>query len=150
MTDIVYNKNGVAFDIDAIATDLNGKADTDLTNVTNSSGFRKLTEVYNNGTSGYKVYAEYNPSTGDYIGEWCEQWGRKVNSSNKVISFVKEFANINYNVSCDYVGNESSNNHYTYHALSLTTTSMRISVDRGGTNCDDGIELHWCASGYLK
>lgn len=37
MTDIVYNKNGVAFDIDAIATDLNGKADVDLTNL-NSSG----------------------------------------------------------------------------------------------------------------
>lgn len=34
MTDIVYNKNGIPFDIDAIATDLNGKADVDLTNCT--------------------------------------------------------------------------------------------------------------------
>ena len=33
MTNIVYNKNGVAFDIDAIATDLNGKLDRDLTNI---------------------------------------------------------------------------------------------------------------------
>lgn len=32
MTDIVYNKNGVPFDIDALVTDVNGKADTDLTN----------------------------------------------------------------------------------------------------------------------
>jgi hypothetical protein len=36
MTDIVYNKNGIAFDIDAIATDLNGKADIDFTNVNNA------------------------------------------------------------------------------------------------------------------
>ena len=36
MTDIVYNKNGIPFDIDALATDLNGKADVDLTNITNS------------------------------------------------------------------------------------------------------------------
>lgn len=33
MTDIVYNKNGIPFDIDAIATDLNGKADVDLSNI---------------------------------------------------------------------------------------------------------------------
>ena len=36
MTDIVYNKNGVPFDIDAIATDLNGKADVDLVNCTDA------------------------------------------------------------------------------------------------------------------
>ena len=30
---IAYNKNGIAFDIDSIATDLNGKADVDLTNL---------------------------------------------------------------------------------------------------------------------
>lgn len=32
MTNIVYNKNGVPFDIDSIATDLNGKLDVDITN----------------------------------------------------------------------------------------------------------------------
>lgn len=36
MAEIVYNKNGIPFDIDAIATDLNGKADTDLTNTTDT------------------------------------------------------------------------------------------------------------------
>lgn len=39
MTDIVYNKNGVPFDIDAIATDLNGKMDTDGTNADPSESF---------------------------------------------------------------------------------------------------------------
>ena len=37
MTDIVYNKNGIPFDIDAIATDLNGKADVDLTNLSSTA-----------------------------------------------------------------------------------------------------------------
>lgn len=32
MSNIVYNKNGIPFDIDTIATDLNGKADRDLIN----------------------------------------------------------------------------------------------------------------------
>ena len=41
MTEIVYNKNGIPFDIDAIATDLNGKADVDLTNV-NDTGTSKV------------------------------------------------------------------------------------------------------------
>ena len=36
MTDIVYNKNGIPFDIDAIATDLNGKMDKDGVNATAS------------------------------------------------------------------------------------------------------------------
>ena len=34
MTDTVYNKNGIPFDIDALATDVNGKADRDLVNCT--------------------------------------------------------------------------------------------------------------------
>ena len=37
----VYNKNGIEFDIDDIATDLNGKADVDLTNV-NNTGYTKM------------------------------------------------------------------------------------------------------------
>lgn len=36
MTEIVYNRSGIPFDIDAIATDLNGKADVDFINVNNS------------------------------------------------------------------------------------------------------------------
>jgi len=40
MTETVYNKNGISFDIDAIATDLNGKADVDLVNVNDSGTSR--------------------------------------------------------------------------------------------------------------
>ena len=37
MTNIVYNKNGIKFDIDALDSYVNGKADVDLTNVNNSA-----------------------------------------------------------------------------------------------------------------
>jgi hypothetical protein len=40
MTEIVYNRSGIPFDIDDIATDLNGKADVDLTNVNDSGTSR--------------------------------------------------------------------------------------------------------------
>ena len=40
MPTTVTNKDGIEFDIDAIATDLNGKADVDLTNVNDSGTSR--------------------------------------------------------------------------------------------------------------
>lgn len=40
----VTNKNGIEFDIDAIATDLNGKADRDLVNCTNPRFFAPYIE----------------------------------------------------------------------------------------------------------
>jgi len=69
----VYNKNGVPFDIDNIATDLNGKADVDLTNV-NETGTSKIANCampdYSNpttitvGASGTNYTA---PSNGLYV-----------------------------------------------------------------------------------
>lgn len=38
----VTNKNGIEFDIDALATDVNGKADKDLSNATPSSSFGSM------------------------------------------------------------------------------------------------------------
>ena len=36
MSNTVYNKDGIPFDIDALATDVNGKADIDLSNISAS------------------------------------------------------------------------------------------------------------------
>lgn len=56
MTDIVYNKNGIPFDIDAIATDLNGKMDTDGVNATcptllsrTANNYEGVIEIYSDG-----------------------------------------------------------------------------------------------------
>ena len=58
----VYNKNGVAFDIDALATDVNGKLDRDCSNAL----FTHLVETYVNGTSWYRIWSD----------GFCEQGGQ--------------------------------------------------------------------------
>ena len=65
-------KTAIEVDIDEIATDLNGKADTDLSNVANTSGLRRLVKSGISGTAWYKIYSEYNAETGNYIGLWAE------------------------------------------------------------------------------
>lgn len=82
MTDIVYNKNGIPFDIDAIATDLNGKMDKDGINATASV----CVESYQNGSSWYRVYSD----------GWCEQGG--VYTSGNTLTFIKPFKDTNYNI----------------------------------------------------
>lgn len=65
-------KTAIEVDIDEIATDLNGKADTDLSNVANTSGLRRLVKSGISGTAWYKIYSEYDYATGNYIGLWAE------------------------------------------------------------------------------
>lgn len=74
--------------------DISGKANTSLDNVTGTSGFRKLSDVYVNGTSWYKVFDEYNPTTGEFVGKWCEQGG-KTSSVTETILLLKEMADTN-------------------------------------------------------
>lgn len=78
---------------------LTGKADTNLSNVTGTSGFRKLVEVYNNGASWYKVYDEYDPVTGAFIGKWCEQGGISPFSNYVItINLLKTYRDTNYSL----------------------------------------------------
>lgn len=135
-------KTEIEVDIDEIATDLNGKADTDLSNVTNTSGFRKLVEVYNNGTSGYKVYREYNPSTGDYIGLWCEQWGQAVGPTNTeyTVTYLKTFTDTNYTLFvCPHFQNSSG---VPYLSFGYTKTASQFTAYG-----QDPID--WLAQGYI-
>ena len=75
-------KTDIQVDIDEIATDLNGKADVDLSNVPTSKGI--LTESYINGTSWYRVYSD----------GWCEQGGQATISQS--ISLLKNYSDTNY------------------------------------------------------
>lgn len=84
-------------DVGQITETLNGKADTNLSNVTGTSGFRKLVEVYSNGASWYKVFDEYDPVTGTFIGKWCEQGGNTVFTNySTTVSLLKTYADTNY------------------------------------------------------
>lgn len=81
-------KTEIEVDIDEIATDLNGKADVDLSNVPNSKGI--LTESYVNGSSWYRVYSD----------GWCEQGGQGelIETSTTTITLLKAYSNTNYTV----------------------------------------------------
>jgi hypothetical protein len=143
-------KTEIEVDIDEIATDLNGKADVDLSNVSNTSGFRKLIEVYNNGTSWYKVYNEYDPSTGTFIGKWCEQGGRTAYSTTgtETVSLLKEMRDTNYSCQVTLFGGTSgytSNIQGQYITCwDLTTTSFKHQRFNAQT-----VQQMWKVCGYL-
>lgn len=79
----------------------NGKADINLSNVSNTSGFRRLIEIYKgNDGSWYKVFAEYNPSNGNFVGNWCEQGGitpfQNGTINAEVVTFLKPYKALPY------------------------------------------------------
>jgi hypothetical protein len=127
MTQIVYNKNGVAFDIDAIATDINGKADKDLLNTDTDRGV--LVESYSNGSSWYRVY---------YDG-WCEQGGETNKATN--ISLLKSYANTNYIITSGLNGTSSSGES---PAFNKTTSSFTVSHAYVTS-----LNFMWQACGYI-
>ena len=75
-------KTDIQVDLDQIATDLNGKADVDLTNVHNSKAILSDSSV--DGTSWYRVYSD----------GWCEQGGKLVINSANVSGGYYNSANL--------------------------------------------------------
>lgn len=135
MTDIVYNKNGIAFDIDAIATDVNGKMDRDGLNATASV----CVESYQNGTSWYRVYSD----------GWCEQGG-VANAGTSSVTFLKPFTNTNYYVTAHTVTNDLG---VTYHSIigNKYTTSFEIASGQYGSNPRSlQYNASWQACGYIR
>lgn len=130
-------KTDIEVDIDEIATDLNGKADADLSNVPTSKGI--LTESYHNGTSWYRVYSD----------GFCEQGGSfdgagAANTFVKV-SLLKPYANTNYTVVATNTG--------------TITTAYTVKVGSYAKNETDGFYIAlgnasatawWQASGYIS
>ncbi len=77
-------------DIDNIVTDLNGKADINLANVTTTSGLRRLISSYINTTSVastyYKIFQEYQDDGS--VKYWCEQQISSSIGSSTTISLL--------------------------------------------------------------
>ena len=132
-------KTDIQVDIDEIATDLNGKADIDLSNTAptisfatamNTVGIRTVVETYQNGTSWYRVYSD----------GWCEQGDSAYVASSRTIYLLKAFASTNYNVSA-MCGSGGS-----YAGVSgdtQTTTSFYLSVVSSNS-------WNWMACGYIS
>lgn len=141
MTDIVYNKNGVAFDIDAIATDLNGKMDRDGLNALASV----CVESYVNGTSGYRVYSD----------GYCVQWGIGTTNNTSAIStykhtitFLKQFANTNYNFQA--TGYSADDSYFSEDGAFESGVNSRTASTITVTHESQVTQWNWQASGYLN
>lgn len=130
-------KTNIQVDIDEIATDLNGKADTGLSNVPTSKGI--LTESYKNGSSWYRVYAD----------GWCEQggaWGTSTGAwASANVTFLKPFVNNYYALFVQ--GNWSDG------ASSSCTVTSRSGTGFTGTYANNLYSVMpslWRACGYIR
>ena len=137
-------KTDIQVDIDEIATDLNGKADTDLSNCTRPH----IVETYSNGFSWYRVYSD----------GWCEQGGCVQPSSstlNYQVVFIKPFINNNYNIAI------CANSIDAWTSISTTVGGDSIilwtaAINRKSTTGFYFCRAHnvwqsfWVASGYIS
>ena len=146
----IYNKIQNAAYIDLLELKENSvdKANITLDNVSNISGFRKLIEVYKGTNAWYKIFSEYDPETGSFVGYWCEQGGNisVVSGDNDItVNLLKEFDG-NYTVFKNYNSNKSTNAlDYEVSCYDKTSTSFK-------THCNsvDTSSFDWYACGYTK
>ena len=131
------------------ASSLQGKANSDLRNVSISSGLRRLIEVSDSSLmpSWYKVFEEVNPQTGAVI-KTCEQGGQYTTTGTSgTISLLKEYISGEYyNVTTsDFIKTSTDTGGVdgTVYISDLASSSFRFSkVSAQG--------FIWEAKGYLK
>lgn len=127
-------KTEIEIDIDEVMTDLNGKADVDLTNCTKPH----IVETYVNGTSWYRIYSD----------GWCEQGGAYTTSfSNNwiKINLVKSYGNTNYQIFS--LGNVTSSGTYSVTTRTSDKTSSSFYIGSSGSL---GSGFYWQACGYIN
>ena len=129
-------KTDIQVDIDEIATDLNGKADVDLSNCTKPH----IVETYVNGASWYRVYSD----------GWCEQGGVYTSSlGNNVkitVNLLKQYINTNYNI-CITLNRSSDGAAGVPVIYGNPTTTTFVYMNDGDY---DELGFRWQASGYIS
>lgn len=130
-------KTPTQVNIDEVMTDLNGKADIDLSNVPSSKGI--LVDTYINGDSGYRIYSD----------GLKEQWGHMASGVNapKTVTLLKPYSSTYYNViiTTEIVATQSGTCAM-FSIISKTTTSMSIGASGYGNGNIKG--FYWIARGY--
>jgi len=132
---IVTNRNGVEFNIDDIATDLNGKVDLDGTNATFP---HVVSRVVNNLGGIIEIWSDgYCIQTG-YIG---------TGTAPTTITLVQAYADTNYNVLLTPAAFPSSSNpqFWTRAAVSKTTSSFTSNQYN-----DFFAPFYWRTEGYIR
>ena len=135
MTDIVYNKNGIPFDIDAIATDLNGKMDTDgvnavcptlLSRTANNQG--GVTEIWSDG--------------------YCVQTGVDTTFSDHYITLPTQYKDDSYFIFLQGKSTLASSGTF-WVANTKTTSQFYVAFYRLNTSqTSEG--LYWRTEGYIR
>lgn len=149
----IYNKIQNAAYIDLLELKENSvdKANITLDNVSNISGFRKLIEVYKGTNAWYKIFSEYDPETGDFVGYWCEQDGNyTITSGSGTVNLLKTFSDTNYviNVSQNYLTQTVPI--VAADIIAVNTVTKNSFVIIGTDNADHGVtcNVSWHACGY--
>lgn len=139
MTDIVYNKNGVPFDIDSIATDLNGKMDKDGVNAACSICIENW---HDNNGNWYRIYSD----------GWCEQGGRVDGGAvANTISLLKPYKDANY-TAVSTAGNKTTVADGINNAIN-SKTNTGFSLDFWTYNWGTPSSAYYCnwfACGYIR
>ena len=140
MTNVVYNKNGIPFDIDAIATDLNGKMDRDGINATASV----CVESYQNGTSWYRLYSD----------GWCEQGGCYsgsigTNAGVKIL-LLKEYKDLNFSAFAQVKINTTVGVSNSASAAVNVYSTSSIYIVNDDYAISSMVGAFWQACGYIR
>lgn len=117
-------KTDIEVDIDEIATDLNGKANIDLSNCTKPY----VTATYVNGTSWWRLWSD----------KWCEQGGYSTTSS---ITLLKTYKDTDYNVLMQGRGSSVGTTSNAQLVTGITTSSFTYS----GWDA-----VYWRTCGYIN
>lgn len=142
-------KTDIEVDIDEIATDLNGKADVDLNNVSiissfsstlNTAGIRTVVESYQNGTDWYRIWSD----------GWCEQGGvyTVTSASPHTILLLKKMSNTNYNISAIPGMASSGDSTVGIHIRTDQITTSSFSIQKHW-NSNSGF-YYWSVQGFAS
>ena len=117
--------------------------------------YRELVKIYNNGSSWYKIYKEYNPITGAYAGIWAEcgdlYYAGSTTAGDHTIAFPfvaddYQFTNTNYTFTPNIIHNNNNGNSATcyekYTERTKTTAILHVMTAFFG--------YAWTACGYVE
>ena len=138
MSEIVYNKNGVPFDIDAVATDLNGKMDRDGTNSTNPvmSAPYVVSRTANSNGGVTEIWSD----------GYCVQTGVKSitsGTSGYLITLDQSYISTNYLILVS--ASNGSYSTYGYGSIVQTVNTFKIYYSN-----NDSRSVTWEAKGYIR
>lgn len=126
-------KTDIQVNIDNVITDLNSKADTDLSNVTRPY----ITETYKNGASWYRVWSD----------GWCEQGGHTT-GINPVITFLKPYIDTNLFISAILIQATETAYTATCHIRVYSKTGMQLYTRNNGAGAS--VPAIWKVEGYIR